>query len=100
MPNIRTTQMVLIIVSLMTVGTATAQNNSSGNLQGTPSKNGTIQEQRDNRAERRDQFRDNRSEHRDQRRDNRAERRGDNRNHRAQLQAQRGSAGRTQRARR
>ncbi len=89
MPNIRTTQMALVIASLMTVGTATAQNNPSGNLQGTPSKNGTIQEHRDNR-----------SEHRDQRRDNRAECRGDNRNHRAQLQAQRGSAGRTQRARR
>ena len=65
----------------MAIGTAMAQNDSSGNLQGIASKDGVVQEHRDNRAERRDQ----------------------NRNNRAQLQAQRtgtrASAGRVSRAR-
>lgn len=88
----------------MTIGTAMAQNDSSGNLQGMSSKDRITQEHRDNRTERRDQFRSNRAERKDQHRDNRAERRDRNSNNRPQLRAQststRVSTGRASRARR
>ena len=104
MLHIRTTQLALIMTSLMTIGTVMAQNDPSGNLQGMPSKDRITQEHRDNRAERRDQFRSNRAERKDQHRNNRAERRDQNSNNRPQLQAQRTStrvsAGRASRARR
>ncbi len=101
MPYMRTTQLALIMTSLMTIGTVMAQNEPSGDLQEMPSENGARQEHRSDRAEQRSQHRDNRAEHRSdrveqrsQRRDNRAEHRG-----RAQGRVQRMSA-RTQRSRR
>jgi len=101
MTYMRTTQLALIMASLMTIGTVLAQNEHSGDLQEIPSENGTIQEHRSDRAEQRSQRRDNRAEYRgdraeqrSQRRDNRAEHRG-----RAQGRVQRMSA-RTQRSKR
>lgn len=70
----RITQLALIVASLMTIGTATAQNKSSDVLQDTYFKQGELQDRRGDWAEQRGQRRENRAERRDQRRDNRAER--------------------------
>jgi len=64
MPYMRTTQLALIMTSLMTIGTVMAQNEPSGDLQEMPSENGARQEHRSDRAEQRSQRRDNRAEHR------------------------------------
>ena len=51
MQYMRTIQLVLIIVSLMVIGTVMAQNEPSDGLQEMPSENGAMQGRRDNRAE-------------------------------------------------
>ena len=51
MPYMRTTQLALIMTSLMTIGTVMAQNEPSGDLQEMPSENGARQEHRSDRAD-------------------------------------------------
>ena len=84
------TQLALIVASLMTIGTATAQNKSSDVLRDTYFKQGELQDRRSDRAEERDQRKENRAERRDQHRDNRAERRSDRVEHRSDRAEQRG----------
>jgi len=63
MPYIRTTQMALIMASLMAIGTVMAQNEPSGDLQEMLYENGAVKEHKGDRAEQRSQRRDNRAEH-------------------------------------
>jgi len=61
----RLTQLILKVLSLMVIGSAMAQDNSSENLPGVSSGDRVIQEHREKHADRKDRFKERRGEYRE-----------------------------------
>jgi len=61
----RLLQMVLKVLSLMVIGSAMAQSDSSEDLSGVSSGGGVIQEHREKHTDRKDRFKERRTEHRE-----------------------------------